>query len=140
MESVEGREAQENVERTENAGTEGEDVRHPEPEQSPVATERNKAIQGDPGFGEGQAPQSVAANADAPFAQSPPPPAAQSGVPLQEDRDAGVEPGARGPLVSETGSTSEPVPGDALQSGGRVTGPVGGQPGEEPGEEPEAAE
>lgn len=69
--------------------------RNPSPDHAPTA----QAVMGDPGFrvnepGAGFGPVSP----DMPFASSAPPPGAQSGVPLAEDRAAGVEPGPSGPI------------------------------------------
>jgi hypothetical protein len=72
-----------------------EDEANPARDQAPVATDAQEAIKGDPGLHEQQpignegSPTAI----DRPVATSAPPPSAQSGVPLPEDRAAGVEPG-----------------------------------------------
>jgi hypothetical protein len=79
--------------------------RNPARDQAPVATDRMEAIVGDPGFREQQPPVGFA-DANTPLSSSAPPPAAQSGVPLAEDRAAGVRPGPSGPIPGP----GQPVP------------------------------
>lgn len=97
------------------------DEHNPAAEQAPVATDRQEAIKGDPGFGE-QQPTSAYADQDTPVRTSPPPPAAQSGIPLPEDREAAARNEAplhqeseADPESSAAGSRSVPdgVEGDA---------------------------
>lgn len=64
----------------------------PAVEQSPVATAAGKVIVGDSGMYE-QQPVNSASNVDTPLRTSAPPAELQSGVPLAEDRAAGVQPG-----------------------------------------------
>lgn len=64
----------------------------PAVDQAPVATERGNAIVGDSGLYE-QQPESGFNDQDTPVRTSAPPPSLQSGVPLPEDRAAGVQPG-----------------------------------------------
>lgn len=78
-----------------------EDERNPARDQAPVATDAQEAAVGDPGlheqqpFGNEGSPTAV----DRPVATSAPPPSAQSGVPLPEDRAAGVEPDPDAPVT-----------------------------------------
>lgn len=68
--------------------------RSPAHDQSPVASDAQEAIIGDPGVrDESQPVQSEGAptNVDQPHRTSAPPPEAQSGVPLPEDREPGEE-------------------------------------------------
>jgi hypothetical protein len=68
----------------------------PAVDQAPVAHEAQNAIIGDPGFRNEQQPlgnEGQPTNVDIPVRTSAPPPSLQSGVPLPEDRAAGVEPG-----------------------------------------------
>lgn len=70
--------------------------RNPAREQAPAATDAQDAIIGDPGLRDEQQPlgnEGTPSNADTPHRTSAPPPTGQSGVPLPEDRDAGVQPG-----------------------------------------------
>lgn len=83
----------------------------PAAEQSPVATENQKTITGDPGFGE-QQPRSPLGNADAPVASSAPPPGAQSGMPLPEDR------AAQAANVGDAAPAGEPVEGEPEEPDG----------------------
>lgn len=83
-------------------------------EQSPVATARDKAIVGNSGLFE-QQPVPAQGDPDSPVRTSAPPPQAQSGVPLPEDRAAGVEPGPSGmrpsptsPAAAEAETEAEP--------------------------------
>lgn len=76
-----------------------EEERNPAVEQSPAATDAQDAIIGDPGLRDEQQPAQGPGSQDVPLRTSPPPPEAQSGVPLPEDRQAGVEPGPSGPAV-----------------------------------------
>lgn len=62
----------------------------PDTSQAPVAAEQEKAIVGDAGLGESQ-PSPGMASQDTPLVNATAP-QAQSGVPLPEDRAAGVEP------------------------------------------------
>lgn len=83
---------------------------HPAPEQSPAATAAQKAITGDHGMA-GQPLSAVDSSANTPVATSPPPPSAQPGVPLAEDREAGVEPGESSNLPGVQGAEGgEPDP------------------------------
>src|ERR1700747_395322 len=59
-------------------------------EQSPVAPANQKSITGAPGFGE-QQPRQPLGNVDTPLASSAPPPQAQAGMPLPEDRAAAAQ-------------------------------------------------
>lgn len=72
-----------------------EEERNPAPEQSPVATEAQRTITGDPGLSRGeQVPQQVEGSpsaVDRPVGTSMPPPGAQSGMPLPEDRAAAAQ-------------------------------------------------
>lgn len=83
----------------------------PAPEQSPVASEAQKAITGDHGMT--QEPQSPGGGSqDTPHATSAPPPAAQPGVPLEADRAAGVQPGESSTLgtpATPEDEAAEPV-------------------------------
>lgn len=105
---------------------EDEELR-PAAEQAPVATEAEEAIIGDPGFREQQprinegGPQS----ANQPHASSAPPPSRQSGVPLAEDREAGVEPGPKGPVNPVREDEGE-VPANDASEGQTATSPGGG--------------
>lgn len=68
----------------------------PDPSHAPVAEEAQEAIIGDPGLRGEQQPlqnEGTPGNVNTPNRTSAPPPEAQSGVPLAEDRAAGVEPG-----------------------------------------------
>lgn len=67
--------------------------RDPAAEQAPAATEAQDAIIGDQGTRGEQQPDQALGSQDTPLRTSPPPPEAQSGVPLPEDRAAGVQPG-----------------------------------------------
>lgn len=92
-------------------------ARNPAAEQAPTATERQEAIQGDPGLREQDPMAAVDDSANTPVRTSAPPPGVQTGVPLAEDRAAGVEPGSPGPEPpphSEGGSLGggDPEPGE----------------------------
>lgn len=100
-----------------------DDERNPARHQSPAATDAQEAIMGDPGFREQQPTSGFGANtANSPFASSAPPPGAQHGVPLAEDRAAGVEPGPKGPIAGP--GQAQPDASDAPDhdgSGGQST-------------------
>lgn len=81
-----------------------EDERSPAHDQAPIASDAQDTIIGDPGLRDEQQPQQTEGAATAvntPVRTSPPPPSAQSGVPLSEDRAAGVEPGTGAPAAAE---------------------------------------
>lgn len=117
-----------------------EEEANPARDQAPVATDAQDTIVGDPGLRGEQQPQQnegASGSANTPVRTSPPPPSAQSGVPLPEDRAAGVEPGPAGPLgpggvpVPQQGGTSpavapEPVDEPAAEAEGREGGPAAG--------------
>lgn len=65
----------------------------PATEQSRIASERQRAIAGDSGLYEQQPQRSEGDSANTPLRTSPLPAELQSGVPLAEDREAGVQPG-----------------------------------------------
>lgn len=75
--------------------------RNPAADQAPVATEAQDTIIGDPGIRDEQVPQGSVGSQDVPVRTSAPPPSAQSGVPLPEDRAAGVEPDREAPQAVE---------------------------------------
>lgn len=77
------------------------DEANPAEDQAPVATAAQEAIIGDQGARREQQPLGVEGtptSVDQPVRTSAPPAELQSGVPLAEDRAAGVEPGPAGPL------------------------------------------
>lgn len=123
-----------------------EEEANPARDQAPVATDAQDTIVGDPGLRGEQQPQQnegASGSANTPVRTSPPPPSAQSGVPLPEDRAAGVEPGPAGPLgpggvpMPQQGAPTPPVPpqtpeesGEAeeeREGGHKIAGPEGAQ-------------
>lgn len=105
-----------------------EEERNPARDQAPVATDAQEAIVGDPGlreqqpFGNEGSPTAV----DRAVATSAPPPSAQSGVPLSEDRQAGIEPGPKGPAVPVREDAEGEVPEHDASEGQTTTPPMGG--------------
>lgn len=93
-----------------------EAVDHPAVDQAPVAEERQRAIVGDSGMFE-QEPRSPTSDpANTPHATSAPPAQLQTGVPLPEDRAAGVQPGPAGPLPGPTPGTTAPAEAPAVEA------------------------
>jgi hypothetical protein len=87
----------------------------PARDQAPVATDRQEAITGDPGFGE-QQPRQPAADPDAVHATSAPPPGVQSGTPLPQDR-AAASSGHTEPSGEHVGHTEPPGEEDDGEDG-----------------------
>lgn len=107
------------------------DERNPARDQAPVASDAQDAVVGDPGLRDEQQPvqnEGTASAVDRPVRTSAPPPSAQSGVPLAEDRAAGVEPGTSGPAVpgGEEAEAGEDVPEHDASGGQSTTPPLGG--------------
>jgi hypothetical protein len=98
--------------------------RNPAVDQAPAATEAQNAIIGDPGLRDEQEPQASVGSADIPHRTSAPPPAAQSGVPLPEDRAAGIQPGVKGPVVPVGEDAGAPLHDGS--EGQSTTSPMGG--------------
>jgi hypothetical protein len=103
-----------------------EEERNPAVEQSPAATAAQDAVVGDPGLRDEQQPVGSVPNPDTPVRTSAPPPSAQSGVPLPEDRAAGVQPGVSGPAVAGgAGVDEEETPDHDGSEGQSSTSPMG---------------
>src|SRR5581483_10868932 len=77
-----------------------DEERNPAVDQAPAATAAQDVVVGDPGLRDEQQPVASVGSPDIPVRTSAPPPSAQSGVPLPEDRAAGVQPGVSGPAVA----------------------------------------
>lgn len=88
------------------APEEAPEAQGPAVDQSPVASARDAAITGDSGLFE-QQPQPVAADPNSPHRTSAPPASLQSGVPLAEDRAAGVQAGEPGARPAPAGAEPE---------------------------------
>lgn len=92
-----------------SGGPDDEEPDHaPAEDQAPAA--HAAATVGDPGLhGEQQPTQAEGSpsNVDRAVGTSAPPPSAQSGVPLVEDRQAGVEPGPAGPIAPGSHEAAE---------------------------------
>jgi len=122
------------------AGAAGDN--EPAVHQSPVATDAMRAIVGDHGMRGAQEPADAFASSTAniPVATSAPPPEAQSGVPLAEDRAAGVKPGPVVPPVGGSDLPAQSAPsgsGSERSDGAPMPGSIpdqahgGGAPGEQ---------
>lgn len=101
----------------ERAEDEVEGREGPAEDQSPVATARDKAIVGDSGLFE-QQPQTMSGDPDTPVRTSAPPAELQSGVPLPEDRAAGVQPGPAGPRPTPAPGAAADATAEEQENGG----------------------